>query len=140
MYRMDLSQYQRKTDIGHVLDAPDMYIGPIQPVETINWVADQGKIVPKSHMHIAGLYKLFDEVLVNAHDQYIRMKDKSPVSYIQGSCADGTITVTNDGPGIDIAMHPEYNVYIPQLIFAELRTSTNYDKGEKKINHKFPVY
>ena len=130
---MDLSQYQRKTDIGHVLDAPDMYIGPIQPVETVNWVADQGKIITKSHMHIAGLYKLFDEVLVNAHDQYIRMKDKSPVSYIQGSCSDGTITVTNDGPGIDIAMHPEYKVYIPQLIFAELRTSTNYDKGEKKI-------
>ena len=133
MYRMDLSQYQRKTDIGHVLDAPDMYIGPIQPVESVNWVAESGKIVPKTHMHIAGLYKLFDEVLVNAHDQYIRMKEKSPVSYIQGSCADGTITVTNDGPGIDIAMHPEYNVYIPQLIFGELRTSTNYDKGEKKI-------
>ena len=130
---MDLSNYQRKTDIGHVLDAPDMYIGPIQPAETTNWVAQEGKIVPKTHLHIAGLYKLFDEVLVNAHDQYIRMKDKSPVSYIQGSCVDGTITVINDGPGIDIAMHPEYQVYIPQMIFAELRTSTNYDKEEKKI-------
>ena len=130
---MDLSNYQRKTDIGHVLDAPDMYIGPIQPVETTNWVAQEGKIVPKTHLHIAGLYKLFDEVLVNAHDQYIRMKEKSPVSYIQGSCVDGTITVVNDGPGIDIAIHPEYQVYIPQMIFAELRTSTNYDKEEKKI-------
>jgi len=130
---MDLSNYQRKTDIGHVLDAPDMYIGPIQPVETTNWVAQEGKIVPKTHLHIAGLYKLFDEVLVNAHDQYIRMKEKTPVTYIQGSCVDGTITVTNDGPGIDIAIHPEYQVYIPQMIFAELRTSTNYNKEEKKI-------
>ena len=30
-------------------------------------------------------------------------------------------------------MHPEYNIWIPELIFGHLRTSTNYDKSEKKI-------
>jgi DNA topoisomerase-2 len=39
----------------------------------------------------------------------------------------------NDGNGIDIAEHPEYKVYIPELIFGHLRTSTNYNKDEKKI-------
>jgi DNA topoisomerase-2 len=130
---MSLSIYQRKTDIGHVLDAPDMYIGPIQPVETVNWLSDGDTIVAKPHLYIAGLYKLFDEVLVNAHDQYIRMKDTTPVTFIKGSLKDGQITMMNDGPGIDIAIHPEYDVYIPQMIFAELRTSTNYDKEEKRI-------
>ena len=130
---MSLSIYQRKTDIGHVLDAPDMYIGPIQPVETINWLSEGDTIVAKPHLYIAGLYKLFDEVLVNAHDQYIRMKDTTPVTFIKGSVKEGQITMMNDGPGIDIAIHPEYDVYIPQMIFAELRTSTNYDKKEKKI-------
>jgi DNA topoisomerase-2 len=131
---MNLSAtYQRKTDIGHVLDAPDMYIGPVQPVETLNWIVEDGKIIQKSHIYVAGLYKLFDEVIVNAHDHSIRMKDKIPVTYIQCTVEEGTITVVNDGAGIDIAMHPEYNVYIPQMIFAELRTSTNYDKEEKKI-------
>ena len=125
--------YQRKTDLGHVLDAPDMYIGPVQKMDTINWLVQEDKIVRKSHEYVAGLYKLFDEVMVNAHDQYIRMKDKSPVSYIQCTIDGNTITVVNDGPGIDVAMHPEYNVYIPQMVFAELRTSTNYDKEEKKI-------
>jgi hypothetical protein len=38
---MELSNHQRKIDIGHVLDAPDMYIGPIQPAETTNWVAQE---------------------------------------------------------------------------------------------------
>ena len=45
----------------------------------------------------------------------------------------------NDGSGIDIAEHPEYidskgnKIWIPELIFGHLRTSTNYDKSEKKI-------
>ena len=39
----------------------------------------------------------------------------------------------NDGNGIDIAQHPEYKIWIPELIFGHLRTSTNYDKTEKKI-------
>ena len=39
----------------------------------------------------------------------------------------------NDGNGIDIAEHPEYKIWIPELIFGHLRTSTNYDKTEKKI-------
>jgi DNA topoisomerase-2 len=39
----------------------------------------------------------------------------------------------NDGNGIDVAEHPEHKIWIPELIFGHLRTSTNYDKTEKKI-------
>ena len=38
---MDLSNYQRKSDIG-----------PIQSAETTNWVAKEDKILP-NHLHIA---------------------------------------------------------------------------------------
>jgi DNA topoisomerase-2 len=46
---------------------------------------------------------------------------------------DGTIIMLNDGNGIDVAEHPEHKIWIPELIFGHLRTSTNYDKTEKKI-------
>ena len=46
---------------------------------------------------------------------------------------EGVITMVNDGAGIDVAMHPEHNVYIPELIFGNMLTSTNYDEGEEKI-------
>jgi DNA topoisomerase-2 len=46
---------------------------------------------------------------------------------------DGTIVMMNDGNGIDIAQHPEHKIWIPEMIFGHLRTSTNYDKNEKKI-------
>ena len=59
-----------------------------------------------------------------------------PVTYIDVSITeDGTITMTNDGNGIDIEKHPEYDIWIPEMIFGHLRTSTNYDKTEKR----FPV-
>ena len=57
-----------------------------------------------------------------------------PVTHIEITIADdGIITLTNDGNGIDVSIHSEYNVWIPELIFAHMRTSTNYDKTEKKI-------
>jgi DNA topoisomerase-2 len=42
----------------------------------------------------------------------------------------------NDGPGIDVAMHPTYGVYIPQMVFTELLTSTNYTKEKKIVGGK----
>jgi DNA topoisomerase-2 len=57
-----------------------------------------------------------------------------PVTHIDINIdIDGTITMINDGNGIDVAEHPEYKIWIPELIFGHLRTSTNYDKTEKKI-------
>jgi len=63
--------------------------------------------------------------------------EKQFVTYIKVNVGDvettgGTITVTNDGDGIDIIKHTEYGIYIPELIFANLRTSTNYNKDEKR--------
>ena len=72
----DLAQrYQRKTDKQHVLDNPGMYIGSVELVNTNIWVfsgADE-KILQKNITYIPALYKLFDEVIVNARDHVIRM-------------------------------------------------------------------
>ncbi|NBU05807.1 MAG: hypothetical protein EBT39_05610, partial [Sphingobacteriia bacterium] len=43
------------------------------------------------------------------------------------------VTILNDGNGIDIIKHPEYGIWIPELICAHMRTSTNYTEGEKRI-------
>ena len=134
-------QYQRKTDKQHILDNPDTYIGSIENVDAQMWVYDdsQKKIVHKTIEYIPGLYKLFDEGIVNCRDHVIRMihsplLDKRFVTNIQIHVQeDGTIVMENDGNGIDVAKHPEYDVYIPEMVFGQLRTSTNYNKEEKKI-------
>ena len=39
----------------------------------------------------------------------------------------------NDGNGIDVEKHPEHKIYIPEMIFGHLMTSTNYKKMLKKL-------
>jgi len=138
------NKYQQKTDKQHILDNPDTYIGSVENVDSFMWILkDSGdKIVEKNINYVPALFKLFDEGIVNCRDHVIRMQqaltdnvpNTIPVSCIDISIQeDGTITMINDGNGIDIALHPEYNIWIPELIFGHLRTSTNYDKTEKKI-------
>ena len=134
-------QYQKKTDRQHILDNPDTYIGSVENVDADMWVFDEEtqKIKLKTIEYIPGLYKLFDEGIVNCRDHVIRMIqskmiEKKFVTHIDIDInEDGTITLTNDGNGIDVAKHPEYDIWIPEMIFGHLRTSTNYNKDEKKI-------
>lgn len=134
------TQYQQKTDKQHILDNPDTYIGSIENVDASLYIHDDttGKIVLETLEYNPGLYKLFDEAIVNARDHVVRMIQsssisKKPVTYINTTIAeDGTITIENDGNGIDIAKHPEYGLWIPEMIFGHLRTSTNYNKDEKR--------
>jgi len=134
-------QYQRKTDRQHILDNPDTYIGAVENVDSQMWVYDDAtnKIILREIEYVPGLYKLFDEGIVNCRDHVVRMIQlnsihKHFVSFIETNIdEDGTITLSNDGNGIDIAKHPEYDLWIPEMIFGHLRTSTNYDKTEKRI-------
>ena len=98
--------------------------------------------------HIPALYKLVDEGLVNMRDHVIRqaqaIKDGKPNALpvtsieVEVDAASGIVTMTNDGNGIDIAQHPEHKMWIPEMIFGHLRTSTNYaeDKKEKIVGGK----
>jgi DNA topoisomerase-2 len=137
-------KYQKKSAIQHILDAPDTYVGSIEKVESLQHILSEtgNKIIEKNIEYIPGLFKLFDEGIVNCRDHVVRMLQAIavgqpnciPVSNIEVTISeDGTITMLNDGNGIDVAEHPEHKTWIPQMIFGELRTSTNYDKEEKKI-------
>jgi DNA topoisomerase-2 len=145
---VDISaKYQKKTDKQHILDNPNMYIGSIDKIDANMWVCDKEwgvetatQMVLKNIEYIPALYKLFDEIIVNSRDHVIRMiqsplPDKQNVTNIKVEIdkTNYSISVLNDGDGIDIVRHTEYEVYIPELIFANLRTSTNYNKDEKKI-------
>lgn len=128
------NKYQKKTDKQHILDAPDTYIGSIEQDTIYDWVYTDDGMKYRSYQWIPGLYKCFDEGIVNARDHYIRMLGTTqPVKNIKVNIDNNKICIENDGEGIDIVKHPEYDIWIPEMIFGHLRTSTNYDKNEKKI-------
>jgi DNA topoisomerase-2 len=133
---------QQKTDKQHILDNPDTYIGSVEEIDSDMWIMseDDDRIMEKNISFIPGLFKLFDEGIVNCRDHVVRMKSRVdakaenalPVTHIDISIEpDGTITMINDGNGIDVAQKD--GVWIPELVFGHLRTSTNYNKDEKKI-------
>lgn len=135
---------QQKSDKQHILDNPDTYIGSVETVDSNVWIMNESsdRIIEKNISYIPGLFKLFDEGIVNCRDHVVRMQTKIeqkvanslPVTYIDISIQDdGTIVMINDGNGIDVVQHPEYKTWVPELIFGHLRTSTNYNKEEKKI-------
>jgi DNA topoisomerase-2 len=152
----ELNKYQKMTDREHILKKPDTYIGTIERTETTEYVMDAapaassqidgGATTPtltrRNITYIPGLYKLFDEGMVNMRDHVVRQaqaiadgkQDALPVTTLEVEIdpADGTIHMTNDGNGIDVAQHPEHKLWIPEMIFGHLRTSTNYDENKKE--------
>jgi DNA topoisomerase-2 len=114
----------------HVLNLPDTYIGSIEKSETELWIYDknENKIVKKTTSIVPGFYKIFDEILVNAYDQYVRT---GTVKEIRVEITPEYISVMNDGDGIDVEIHPEHDVYIPELLFGNLLTSANYHQTNK---------
>ena len=136
-------QYKRLTHRDHILELPDTYIGSVETHEEHRWLYDAStkKMTYHKVNFNPGFYKLFDEIVVNARDSLIRSqteKEKQPVKNISIFCESSdtepfTIVVENDGDGIPIAHHSEYNVWVPELIFGHLLTSGNYNKEEEKI-------
>ncbi len=47
--------------------------------------------------------------------------------------ATDTISVWNNGDGVPVEMHKEEKVYVPELIFGHLLTSSNYNDAEEKV-------
>jgi DNA topoisomerase-2 len=139
----ELAKYQKMSDKEHILKKPDTYIGSIEMAEAETFVYDSAtySIVERAIHYIPGLYKLFDEGAVNSRDHFVRQEqairdskpNALPVTCIDFEISDdGTISITNDGNGIDVAQHPEHKLWIPEMIFGHLRTSTNYDENKKE--------
>ena len=100
------------------------------------WVLDLAtkSFVSRNVTTVPGLFKIFDEILVNAADNKQRdaSMDRLDVTINPET---NTIRVWNNGAGIPVVMHKEHNIYVPELIFGHLLTSSNYDDDEKKGMH-----
>ncbi|KAK0405993.1 hypothetical protein QR680_018303 [Steinernema hermaphroditum] len=127
--------YQKKSQLEHILLRPDTYIGSVEYTDKAPmWVYDVEKdaIVQREISYVPGLYKIFDEVLVNAADNKQR-DSKMNLIKITIDKAKNEISVYNNGKGIPVVMHKEEQVYVPEMIFGTLLTSSNYNDDEKKV-------
>ncbi|XP_052741685.1 DNA topoisomerase 2 isoform X2 [Bicyclus anynana] len=126
--------YQKKSQLEHILLRPDTYIGSVERTTELMWVFDKSKelMVQRELTYVPGLYKLYDEILVNAADNKQR-DPKMDVIRIDINQEQNTISVYNNGCGIPVVMHKEEKMYVPTMIFGHLLTSSNYNDEEEKV-------
>ncbi|BGP42027.1 DNA topoisomerase 2 [Rhodotorula kratochvilovae] len=125
--------YVKLTQLEHVLLRPDTYIGSVEPVTQPMWVyeRERDKMVYRNTTFVPGFYKIFDEILVNAADNKVRDPSMSEI-WVTIDAEAQTISVKNDGRGIPIEVHAKEGIWVPELIFGNLLTSSNYDDEEEK--------
>ncbi|CUG01655.1 DNA topoisomerase 2, putative [Bodo saltans] len=127
--------YQKKTQHEHILARPDMYIGTIEPVTEEAWVFDEADNIMKQRKctWIPGLYKIFDEILVNASDNKVRDFEGQTQIKVWIDGEKGMVRVWNNGEGIPVAKHKEHDLWVSEMIFGHLMTGSNYDDTEAKV-------
>jgi DNA topoisomerase-2 len=130
--------YQKMDHHEHVLKLPDSYVGGVEEDIQKTWVFDREsrQMIFKNIKYVPGLYKIFDEVIVNARDHTVR-DNTCKMIRVDINKEKGSISVYNDGnKGIPVALHVEYDIYVPELIFGVLLTSGNYNQKGKTVGGK----
>jgi DNA gyrase/topoisomerase IV subunit B len=120
-------QYDHRT---HVYMKPDTYIGADERMVREEWLYDftEHKMINATIDFVPGCERLYLEVLTNASDNVGRSRragvDPGRIDIVMNN---STISITNYGLPIPVEMHPKEGVYVPQMIFGSLLTSSNYE-------------
>ncbi|KIX03425.1 uncharacterized protein Z518_06977 [Rhinocladiella mackenziei CBS 650.93] len=127
-------QYQKLTQLEHIIKRPDTYIGSVERTEKQMWVynTEQDSMEYREVSFVPGIFKIFDEILVNAADNKQNDKNMDELR-VTIDREKGEISVWNNGRGIPIEIHSKEKIYIPEMIFGHLLTGSNYDDNEQKI-------
>jgi len=137
-------KYKKHELRDHIYELPDTYCGSSEPhtVETYLYDESTKTMAKREVTYVPAMFKCFDEIIVNALDQVARLKmeaagGKEDIKHVKNIKVNinrdtGVLSVFNDGNGIDVEKHPEHEMYVPELIFGNLLTGTNFDKNEEK--------
>lgn len=134
-------RYKKLDEIDHILLRSGMYVGSVknETRQFFLWDAEEESLASREVEYCPALLKLIDEVISNSCDEFQR-KDNLGLNEV-------TVTmeswVTDDGEscarficydngGIPVVMHKDAQMYVPEMIFSQLRTSSNYDDDESK--------
>jgi DNA topoisomerase-2 len=125
--------YQKRTQLEHILLHPNTYIGSTESVMQPMLVYDSStnQIKQRDVTYTPGLYKIHDEIVVNASNNKQQDSDMDRLK-VNVDASLNTISVLNNGGGISAVMHEEHNCYVLTLIFGQLLTGSNFDDDKRK--------
>lgn len=126
------------SDNDHIKLRLNMYLGTKKECLFNEWVVDKNtnKLKKVNISYSSAIYKAIDEIVVNAIDHYTRTKEmvkkyRCDVIKCDFNIETGEISVYNNGIGFEIKKFDDRDQYIPQVVFCELKTSSNFSDDDR---------
>lgn len=123
-------RYQKLSDVDHVLLRPGMYIGSIKPHTEEVYLPKNGKFQLEEVTYNPGFLKMFDEIVSNSADEHKRNSKLNKIDVLIDQKT-GEISIKDNG-GIPVKMHNEHKEWIPEMIFSNLKSGSNFDDTEDR--------
>ena len=123
-------KYKVLDQITHILLRPQTYVGSNKPNTSIKNVIEEGQVVQREITFIPSFVKIFDEVVTNSVDENKRNKNLNKID-ISVDVENNTISVKDNG-GIPVVIHKDHNQYVPEVIFGNLMSGSNYDDSDER--------
>ena len=127
-------KYKAMSEIQHIISRSGMYVGSsaIESKQLFVYNSDDGKMNMKDISYSPAMFKLFDEIISNSCDEY-RRNDNMGINEIIVTINKslGSISIKDNG-GIPVVKHKTAGMYVPEFIFGQLRTSSNYNDDEDR--------
>lgn len=123
-------KYKVLDQISHILLRPGTYVGSNKPSTSLKWIFDDGRMVQREITYIPSFLKIFDEVVTNSVDEHQRNPKLNRID-VNIDLSKNQISVRDNG-GIPIVIHKEHKQYVPEVIFGNLMSGSNYDDTEER--------
>jgi DNA topoisomerase-2 len=123
-------KYELLDEIQHVLKRPGMYVGSTKPHSSKEFLFDGEKFHQEEVTYNPGFLKLFDEIVSNSIDESKRNPKLNQV-HVTFNPKNGEISVWDNG-GIPVIKHTDHGIWIPELIFSNLRAGSNFDDTQDR--------
>jgi DNA topoisomerase-2 len=131
MLKSKVSDYVLLDEIAHVRLRTGMYAGATESQTSSEWIYDPvaKHMTKRTIAYIPALVKIFSEILDNAIDEHRRAPKVLDTIRVEFD-PDGTISVTDNGRGIPVELHPQTKKYVAETVFSNLRAGSNFNDAE----------
>jgi len=125
-------KYRKLDDIEHVLLRAGMYVGSTVPHEKEMFLPNEDQVFEMQGItYNPAFLKIFDEIISNSVDEHRRNPRLNRISVIVDT-KKNSITVKDNG-GIPVVVHTEYDQWVPEMIFSNLKAGSNFNDNEERL-------
>jgi DNA gyrase/topoisomerase IV subunit B len=108
-----------------------MYLGSSTITKSNEFIVEEGKFIEKEIEYVPGLVKIFNELIDNSIDEYVRTKGEYSTK-IEVVMDENSFAVKDNGRGIPVTkvVTPEGEIYQPELAWTHARAGSNFEDDE----------